>query len=111
MRGARHLGGNGGERFALEIGVVVIASDGALVFGPEAVVALADRDLRRHPKGAAQPSIAELGQFRLRSELAGLMGREIEAAELQELAMMAEATQIAGLSIATGRPIEDRAVS
>jgi hypothetical protein len=34
MNGARHLGGNGSQRLALEIGVVAILGDVALVFEP-----------------------------------------------------------------------------
>lgn len=45
MRGARRLGGNGSERLAFKIGAVAISGDVTLVFGPEAVVALADRNL------------------------------------------------------------------
>ena len=97
MRGARHLGGNGSQRLALEIGVVAIPGDVALVLGSEAVIALADGDLGGNPEGASQSSIAELRQPGLTAKLAGLVGGEIEAAELQELAMMTEAAQVAGL--------------
>ncbi len=60
MRSARHLGGNGCERLALEIGIVAISRDVALVFGSKAVVGLADSNLGGDPEGAAQSSIAEL---------------------------------------------------
>lgn len=97
MRRARHLGGNGSERLAPEIRVVAIPRDVALVFGPEAVVALTNGNLGGDPEGAPQSRIAEFRQLRLAAELSGLVGREIEAAELQELTMITKATEIAGL--------------
>ncbi|MEY2759889.1 MAG: hypothetical protein RIR33_3667 [Pseudomonadota bacterium] len=42
---ARHLGGNGGERLALEIGVVSILRDVALALFSKAVLLLANGDL------------------------------------------------------------------
>ena len=63
---ARHLGGNGCQRLALEIGIVAISGDVALELGSEAVVALTDGDLGGDPEGAAQPGIAELRKLRLR---------------------------------------------
>jgi hypothetical protein len=49
MSGARHLGGNGSDRLSLEIGVIAVAGDVAFIFGPEAVIALPDGDLRGDP--------------------------------------------------------------
>ncbi len=49
----RHLGGNCCERFALEIWIVSISSDIALVFISEAIVTLADRDLAGDPERSA----------------------------------------------------------
>jgi len=94
MYRARHLGGNGSQRLALEIGVVAIPGNVALVFGSEAVVALPDGHVGGHPKGASQPSVAELGKHGATAELPRLMRGEIEAAKLQELPMMSEAAQI-----------------
>ena len=82
MDGARHLGGNGSQRLALEIGVIAIPGDVTLVFGSEAVVALPDGHLGGHPEGASQPGIAELRKHGATAELPGLMRREIKAAEL-----------------------------
>ena len=96
MNGARHLGGNGSQRLALEIGVVAILGDVALVLGSEAVVALPDGHVGGHPEGASQPSVAELGKHGATAELPRLMRGKIEAAKLQKLAMMSEAAQIAG---------------
>ena len=53
MDGARHLGGNGSQRLALEIGVVAIPGNVALVFGSEAIVTLPDGHVGGHPKGAS----------------------------------------------------------
>ena len=97
MGDARHLGGDCGERLAPEMLVLGILGDVSAIMFPECVVALPDRDLGRQPEGAPQSGVAELGQLGLAAEGAGLMGREIEPAELEELAMMAKAAQIAGL--------------
>ena len=67
-----------------------MAGDIAFILVPETVLALADRDLASHPEGAPQTGIAELGDLGLATELAGLLRRQIEAAELQELALMAK---------------------
>ena len=63
----------------------------------KAVLGLADCNLSGDPEGAPKPRIAKLRQLRLASELTGLIGCEIETAELQELSMMAKAAEIAGL--------------
>ena len=60
VRSARHLGGDGLERLAPQIGIVPVAGYVALELGPEAVVALPDRDLASKPEGAAQARVAEL---------------------------------------------------
>lgn len=96
MRDARHLGGDGRERFAPKMLILGIPGDIAAVAFPERVVALTDRDLCGEPEGMPQASIAELRKFGLAAEHAGLMRGEIEAAELQELPMVAEAALIAG---------------
>lgn len=59
--------------------------------------ALTRGDLGSHPEGPAQARVAVLGQFGAAAERTRLAGREIEVAELQELAMMVEAPQITGL--------------
>ena len=50
MCGARHLGGNRCQRLALEIGIVAITDDIALILNSKAVVALTDGDLRGNPE-------------------------------------------------------------
>ncbi len=65
---ARHLGGNGCERFALEIGVVPIFRDIAFVFFSKAVLLLADGDLGGHPERAAQFCVSELRELSLSTE-------------------------------------------
>jgi hypothetical protein len=57
---ARHLGGNGCERVALEIGVIAISRDIALVFGAKTIVALANGNLGGNPESAPQAGIAIL---------------------------------------------------
>lgn len=54
-------------------------------------------DLRGHPEGSAQSCIAILRQLGPTAERAGLAGREVKAAELQELSVMAEPAQVSGL--------------
>lgn len=79
MSCARHLGGNGCQRLAPEIGIIAILGDVALELGSEAVVALADRHLGCHPECTPQPRIAELRQLRLPPELPRLMGGQVNA--------------------------------
>ena len=95
MGGARHLGGDRGERLALEMGIGVIASDVAFVLVAEAILALPDGDLASHPECAPEPGVAILRQFRLAAEDARLLGRQVEPAELQELAVVPKPAQIA----------------
>jgi hypothetical protein len=59
MRGARHLRGNGGDCFSLEISVVAIAGDVAFIFGSETVISLPNGYLSGDPKGSAQTSVAK----------------------------------------------------
>lgn len=97
MRGACHLCCYGCERLAAPIRIGPIGLDIALELVPEAVVPLPDCDLAGHPEGSAQSGIAELGEVGAATKGAGLVGLQIQAAELQELAMMPKAAQIAGL--------------
>lgn len=85
-----HLGGDRRERLAPEVGVAPVAGDIALELGPEAVLPLPDRPLACHPERPPQPGVAVLGQLGLAAELAGLLGGEVEPAELQKLAMLPE---------------------
>ena len=88
MCSARHLGGDSSQRLTLQIGIVTIACNVALVLGSETVVALANGDLCRDPERTPKTRVAELGELRLAAELARLVGRQVEATELQELAVM-----------------------
>ena len=96
VSGAGDLRGYGGHGFAPEVAIVGIALNVAAVLVTEAVLTLADGDLAGHPERAAQPRIAIFRPFGLAAELSRLMSGEIEAAKLQELAVMAEAPEIAG---------------
>ena len=98
MRHPRHLGGERGHRLATAISIVRVTGNIAAELVAKAVVALARGDLRRHPERSAQPGIAVLRQLGPTAEGAGLAGSEVEAAELQELAVMAEPAQVAGFS-------------
>jgi len=90
----RHLGGNGSERLAPEIGIVAILCDVALEFVTEAILLLPYRNLAGDPERAAQAGITVLRQSGLAPILTGLLCREIKPAELQKLAMMAEPPEI-----------------
>ena len=96
MRHPRHLGGKRGHRLATAIGIVHVTGNIATKLVAEAVVTLARGDLRCHPERSAQPGIAVLRQLGPTAERAGLAGSEVEAAELQELAVMAEPPQVSG---------------
>ena len=65
---ARHLGGNCGERLALEIGIASISGDVALILFSKAVLLLTNGDLRGHPERAAQPGVSELRKLCLSAE-------------------------------------------
>jgi hypothetical protein len=92
MRSTRHLGGDSCQCLALEIGIVAILCDIALIFGSKAVITMTNGNLRGNPEGTSQAGIAKLGELRLASKLARLVGRKIKAAELEELAMVMETT-------------------
>ena len=97
MRRPRHLGGERGHRLATAIGIVRVTGNIAAELIAEAVVTLACGDLRRHPERSAQAGIALLQKLGPTAEGAGLVGREVESAELQVLAVMAEPPQVSGL--------------
>ena len=61
----------------------------------KAVLSLLDRDGAGHPEGASKLSVAVLGQLGGAAELARLLSGQIETTELQELAVMPKAAQIA----------------
>ena len=94
MNSARHLGGNGYQRLALEIGVVTVPGDVALILGPEAVSRCLIAS-RAAIQKARLSRVAELGKLGAAAKLPGLMRGEIQTAELEELAMVAEAAQVA----------------
>src|SRR6056297_1944831 len=95
--GARHFGGDGGVRLAAQLRVVSILRDVAFEPVPEAVGSLENSGLAGHPERPPKPRVAVLRDPALAAEHAGLHGREVHAAELQKLAMMAEAAQVTGL--------------
>ena len=68
-----------------------------LEFVPEAIRFLQNRGLPCEPQSAAQAGIAILGYLASTAKHAGLDGSKIHTAELQELAVMVEPPQIAGL--------------
>jgi len=97
VRDARHLGGDGRERLATEIGTGLIPRDVTLERIAEAVVSLAAGNLPRDLEGSPQAGVSELREAGLAAEPARLMSREIEPAELQELSMVREAAEVARL--------------
>lgn len=97
VNGAHHLCRDRGVGFAAQMTVVSVLRDVALEFVPEAVGPLENGRLAGHPECAAQPGIAILRDPALTAEHAGLHGGHMRAAELQELAVMPEPTQVASL--------------
>jgi len=97
MRDTRHLGRERGHGLTAAIGIARMAGHVSSELVAEAVVALARCRLRGHPKSAAQARVAVLRQLGAAPEGAGLAGGEVEAAELQELAVMTKAPEIASL--------------
>src|SRR5581483_4126285 len=93
---ARHLACNGNVGHALAIRAEGIFPDISFELLSKAVLSLLDRDGGCHPESASQPSVAVLGQLSGATELAGLLSGQVEAAELQELAVMVKAAQVAG---------------
>lgn len=93
----RHLGGERRHRLAATVGIVRVPGGVPSELIAEAVVALTRGNLGSHPEGAAQTRVAVLGQLGAATKRARLTRCEIETAELQELSMMVEATQITGL--------------
>ncbi len=93
-----HLGGDGDIGHALAIGTCGITPEISFELVPEAVLGLAHGDRCSHPEDATQPCVAVLRELSGTAEQARLLRRQIEATELEELTMMAEAAQIAGFS-------------
>ena len=98
MREPRHFGGDGDIGHALAVCTGGITPEISFELVAEAVLAQPDGHGSGHPKDAAQPCVAVLRQLGGSAELARLLGGEIEAAELEELAMMVEAAQVACFS-------------
>ncbi len=69
----------------------------ALEFVAEAVGLLQDRRLPSQPQSAADAGVTILGYLASTAEHAGLDCSQIHTAELQELAMMMKAPQVARL--------------
>jgi hypothetical protein len=91
-----HFGSNGDIRHALAIGTRGITPEISFEFVPEAVLGLAHSDGGGHPEGTTQTCVAVLRELGGAAELARLLSREVQAAELEELTVMCEAPQIAG---------------
>lgn len=91
-----HLGGHGGQCLAPQISVEWIFGDVAHELLSEVVLTLAYGHLAGHPERASKSRVTILGELALTTEAAGLVRRQIEATELQELTIVSEATQIAG---------------
>ena len=94
MGHTRHLGGYGDIGHAFAIGTGGITPEISFELVSEAVLGLTHGDCSCHPEGATQACVAVLRQLGGTAELSGLLGREIETAELEELAVMVEAAQI-----------------
>lgn len=91
LRSDSHIG------HALAISTQRIAPEISFELVPKTVLAQAHGYCSSHPKCATKPCVAVLRQPGGAAELARLLGREIESTELEELTMMAEAAQVAGL--------------
>ena len=96
MGDARHFGGHRAQGLALAIRVLRIAPDVPGIVLPKRILPHPHHPLRRHPEGIAQPRIAMLREPTGPTELSRLLRAEIQAAELQALAVMWEPTQVAG---------------
>ncbi len=70
MCGACDRCGNGSECLALQVRIAVISGDVSFILVAEAVLALPNGDLSRHPECPSQPGISKLGEFGLSSEYA-----------------------------------------
>lgn len=90
----RHLGGDGGVGPAFQTGVMGVPPDVAVELPAEAILSLADGRGGGQPVGVAQAGVAQLGKLIATLGLAALAGGQVEAAELQVLAMMGETTQV-----------------
>ncbi len=96
MRDARHFGRHGAQGLALAIWDLRIALDVPGIFLSKRILTHPHRALGGHPEGIPQPRIAMLREPTRSAELARLLGGEIETAELEELTIVREPTQIAG---------------
>ena len=65
---AGHLGGNGCERFTLQIRICRILGDVARILVSETVFPLANGDIGCHPERTSQTGIAKLGKLGLSPE-------------------------------------------
>ena len=91
-----HFRGHSDVRHALAIGTQRITPEISFELVSEAVLTQTHSHGGGHPKGAPKPRVAVLRELGGSPELPRLLGREIEATELEELAMVVEAAQVAG---------------
>jgi hypothetical protein len=96
MGHACHLGSHGDIRHALAVGAGGITPEISFELVSEAVLTQPHSHGGGHPKGATETRVAVFRQLGGSPELSRLLGREIEATELEELAMMVEAAKVAG---------------
>lgn len=97
VRDPRHLGGDGDTGFAFAIGAKGIGPHVAVELGPKTVFAHAHGHAGGHLEGGAETRVPVLGQIRETPELTKLQSCKVESTELEELAVVSEAAQVAGL--------------
>src|SRR5271166_1710795 len=93
----RELGSDRAVPLAAQIGIQRVSTHVTIELAAQTVLAHAHRGLGRHPERRAQPSVAVLGKPADATEAARLLSREGHATELQKLAIVGEAPQVAGL--------------
>ena len=102
-----HLRSDGDIRHTLPVGTGRITPEISFELVPEAILAQPHGHGGGHPERTAKSCVAILRQLGGAAKLARLLGREIEATELEELTMVVEAAQVAGLG--QDRESQDRA--
>ena len=83
--------------FSLQIRVQRIGLNIVLILPPEAVLPHADGRYAGDPKVIPEPGVAVFRQLAQPSKSAGLLRREVQAAVLQKLLVVAEPPQVSGL--------------
>ena len=98
MRGSRDLCGDSSIGFAPDMGVMPIMGDVSLKLISKRIGSLHDSDLRCHPEGAPEARISIFSKLCLPSEHTRLVRREIHAAELEKLTVVAKTPEVSGFS-------------